>query len=91
MKKVFLVENNCCGSGFNVLLAPLQKRLMNEAKVEVINLARTGDQVIIPKEIREKIASNGISFLPAIFVDGNLVSEKRIPNLMEAIELVQHN
>jgi len=90
MTQVVLLENNCCGTGFGNLLHLLKGRFGDEVNIEVLNLARMDESTIIPKEIREKIATDGISFLPAIFVDGALVSYGAMPNLMDAIELIQN-
>ena len=89
MKKIYLVENNCCGSGFTELTSFLAKRFANEAEVIWLNLAKTKETSIIPKSIRTRVETAGLNILPAIIVNDVIVSEGHIPNFLDVVQMVE--
>lgn len=89
MKNICLVENNCCGSGFTEMTSFLAKRFGDQAKVEVMNLAKIDEKSVIPKVIRKRVETAGLGSLPMIVVNDVIVSEGYIPNFLDVVELLE--
>jgi hypothetical protein len=67
----------------------LGKRFGDQAEVQLFNLSSAKGAVPIPKNLMVKIQTEGVGCLPAIVVDNVVVSEGRVPNFLEAVEMVE--
>ncbi|MCL2152309.1 MAG: arsenic metallochaperone ArsD family protein [Oscillospiraceae bacterium] len=88
MKKVLLVENNCCGSDFKALFLYLKSRFGDDTDIKLINLSHAKNKSSL-KNVYDALRQLGDDILPAIFVNDVLVSSSYVPNVMEATVLVE--
>lgn len=90
VKKVYIFDSPCCGpSPSQGLVDFLQRRFGEEIDLKLFNLGNAKGALPIPKTLMSKIQSEGTGCLPAIVVDNVVVSEGRVPNFLEAVEMVQ--
>lgn len=67
----------------------LLKRRFDEADVRVFDLDSAAGALPIPDILVERVAANGFHYFPAMVVDGTVVSVGTLPNLLDAIDLVE--
>jgi hypothetical protein len=90
MKNVHIFEKVCCGGSSSTdLTGFLQKKFGDEVDVKTFDLGTATGTLPIPASLLFKIQTDGAGCLPALVVDGVVVSEGRLPNYLEAVELVQ--
>jgi hypothetical protein len=90
MKRVYFFEKICCGpSAGQGLLDFIQKRFGDQVETKAFDLSKARGMLPIPGSLLMKIQTQGLGCLPALVVDNVVVSEGRIPNFLEAMELVQ--
>jgi hypothetical protein len=90
MKRVYFFEKICCGpSAGQGLLDFIQKRFGDQVETKAFDLSKARGMLPIPGSLLMKIQTQGLGCLPALVVDNVVVSEGRIPNFLEAVELVQ--
>lgn len=90
VKKVYIFDSPCCGpSPSQGLVDFLQRRFGDEIELKLFNLGGAQGALPIPKALMSKIQSQGTGCLPAVVVDNVVVSEGRVPNFLEAVEMVQ--
>lgn len=89
-KKVYLFENNCCGpSPSTEFVSFLQQKFADEIEVKVFDLGKPNGLLPIPSSLLLKIQAQGAECLPALVVNGTVVAERKLPNLLEAVEIVR--
>jgi Arsenical resistance operon protein ArsD len=89
-KKVYLFEKNCCGpSPSTEFVAFLQRKFADEIKVKVFDLAQPNGLLPMPSSLLAQIKAEGAECLPALVVDGIVVAERKLPNFLEAVELIR--
>jgi hypothetical protein len=90
MKRVYFFEKICCGpSAGQGLLDFIQKRFGEQVETKAFDLSKAKGMLPIPGSLMMKIQTQGLGCLPALVVDNVVVAEGRIPNFLEAVELVQ--
>ena len=90
VKKVYIFEQACCGpSPSQGLVDFLHKKFAGDIELELFNMGNVKGALPMPKELMVKIQNEGAGCLPAIVVDNVVVSEGRVPNFLEAVEMVQ--
>lgn len=88
-KSVYIFENVCCGaSPSEALVSFLQNRFGDNVEIKAFDLGKERGNLPIPGPLALKLGSAGAKCLPAMVVDGVVVSEGRLPNFMEAVEAV---
>src|SRR5437588_6917443 len=89
-KRVYIFEKNCCGpSPSTELTTFLQRKFADQAEIKTFDLGKPNGLLPIPASLLMKIQTEGGNCLPAIVVDDVLVAERKLPNFLEAVELVQ--
>ncbi len=89
-KKVYVFERNCCGPSPSAdLVSFLQRKFQDHIEVKVFDLGKPNSLLPIPTQLLLKIQTEGGDCLPAMVVDGVLVAERKLPNFLEAVEIVQ--
>jgi arsenite methyltransferase len=89
-KTVAIFEKNCCGpSPSTELAAFLQRKFGSSITLKIFDLGKPNGLLPIPPSLLLKIQSEGGNCLPAMVVDGVVVAERSLPNLLDAVELVQ--
>ncbi|WP_428911133.1 arsenic metallochaperone ArsD family protein [Niallia sp. Krafla_26] len=90
MRTVYFFEKTCCGpSQSEEVVNFLQKKFNGTAEVKTFDLGKSTGNIPMPPSLLFKIQSEGIKCLPVMVVDGNIVVEGGIPNLMDAVRLVE--
>jgi hypothetical protein len=90
MKRVYFFEKICCGpSAGQGLLDFIQKRFGDQVETKAFDLSKARGMLPIPTNLMMKIQTTGLGCLPALVVDNVVVAEGRIPNFLEAVEMVQ--
>ena len=85
---VQLVEENCCGPSTSAdFVSFLQGRFGAEAEVRVFDLAQQNGPLPLPPDVLLKIQIE--ECLPLLVVDGVVVAQRKLPNFLEAVELVR--
>lgn len=89
-KKVYVFERNCCGpSPSSEFVSFLQRQFADEIEVKVFDLGKPNGLLPIPSSLLLKIQAQGVGCLPALVVDGTLVAERKLPSMLEAVEIVR--
>jgi hypothetical protein len=89
-KKVYLFEKNCCGpSPSTEFVAFLQRKFADEIEMKVFDLGKPNGLLPLPPSLLSQIQTDGGECLPALVVDGTTVAEHKLPNFLEAVELVR--
>lgn len=94
MKSIELYERSggCCGpSASGSLVSFLQRKFKNEADIKVHDVGKPDAKLVVPPALVMAMAEQGEACLPAIVVDGRVVSTGRLPNFMEAVTLISGN
>ncbi len=87
-KSIQLFEENCCGpSASTELVSFLQRRFGDEVDVRVFDLAQKNGRLPLPPSLLLKIQTE--ECLPLLLVDGVVVAQSKLPNFLEAVELVR--
>jgi hypothetical protein len=87
-KTIDLVEKNCCGpSSSTDFVSFLRLRFGAEVDVRVFDLAKKNGRLPLSPDLLLKIQTEDC--LPLLVVDGVLVAQRKLPNLLEAVELVR--
>jgi len=86
-RTVQLFEKNCCGPGDSTeFVSFLRRRFGAEVEVRVFDLARTNERLPLPPDLLLRIQLEDC--LPLLVVDGVVVAQRKLPNLLEAVTLV---
>ncbi|TMC19754.1 MAG: hypothetical protein E6J34_14710 [Chloroflexi bacterium] len=89
-KKVYLFEKNCCGpSPSTEFVSFLKRKFAGEIEMKVFDLTKPNGLLPIPPGLLSEIQAEGGECLPALVVDGTVVAERKLPNFLEAIELIR--
>lgn len=89
-KKVYIFEQNCCGPSPSAnFVSFLQRKFGTQVEVKTFDLGKPNGLLPIPSTLLWKIQADGGNCLPALVVDGVLVAERKLPNFLEAVEIVQ--
>jgi hypothetical protein len=87
-KTIHLVEENCCGpSSSTDFVSFLRRRFGAAVDVRVFDLAKNDGPLPLSPELLLKIQTEDC--LPLLVVDGVLVAQRKLPNFLEAVELVR--
>jgi hypothetical protein len=87
-KTIQLFEENCCGpSSSTDFVSFLRRRFGAEAEVQVFDLAKQNGRIPLSSELLLKIQTE--ECLPLLVVDGVLVAQRKLPNFLQAVELVR--
>lgn len=89
MKDICIIEKNesCCGDGPSTpLVSFLKRRLHGSAQVRVVDFQKDRSEVRLATRLCSR--ELGESDLPVFLVDGIAVKTGKLPNFMEAVELI---
>lgn len=90
VKKVYVFEKDCCGTNPSKdFVSFLQRKFTNEIEVKVFDLENPSGLLPIPPSLLLKLHDQGEECLPALVVDGTLVAERKLPNFLDAVEIVR--
>lgn len=90
MRKVHLFEEKSCHAPTGAhLVERLQRWYRSTAEVRVYDLAAPDELVPLPAELFFRLQEEGPSCLPALVVEGTVVSAGKLPSFSEAVELIE--
>jgi len=90
MRKIYIFEKNCCGpSSYEQLAQFLEQKFGSDSEVKMFDLGRVTGSVPMPVQLLLKIQVEGTACLPALVVDGQIMTERGLPNFFDAVELIQ--
>lgn len=90
MRKIYLFEEKCCAtSDADSLASFLSRKFEGRAEVRTFDLSQPTGLVPLPPKLFMKLQEQDSRVLPAMVVDSVVVTEGWLPNLMDAVELVE--
>jgi ABC-type amino acid transport substrate-binding protein len=90
MKKIYIFEKNCCGpSATEDLIQFLQKKFGATSEVKLYDLGKSTGNLPIPSSLLFNIQALGTKCLPALVVNGIVLTEGWLPNFLDAVDLIE--
>ena len=93
MRRIEIYESNqsCCGPSASAsLVSFLQRKFQGEVDVQVVDLAAAKEESLnLPGPLLDLIATKGRGCLPAMLLDGAVVSSGALPNFLDVVALVR--